>query len=104
MAAKLLVMYNQPSDPEAFDAHYRATHAPLAMQIPGLRAFHVSDGPVMTPNGPSPYHLIAELSFDSIEELQAGSASPEGQAAAADAAELATGGVSILIYETHPSA
>ena len=59
----------------------------------------VSAGPVMSPQGPAPYHLVAELSFDSMADLQAGLASPEGQAAAADLANFATGGVTLLTYD-----
>jgi uncharacterized protein (TIGR02118 family) len=47
----------------------------------------------------SPY-LIAELEFDSMEALQAGMASPEGQAAAGDVANFAQAGVTVLVYDT----
>jgi uncharacterized protein (TIGR02118 family) len=39
--------------------------------------------------GGDPYYLIAELEWDSMEDLRASFASPEGQAATADAARLA---------------
>jgi uncharacterized protein (TIGR02118 family) len=48
--------------------------------------------------GPAP-HLVALLSFDSAATLQAGLASPEGQAAGADLANFATGGASMFVYE-----
>jgi uncharacterized protein (TIGR02118 family) len=45
-------------------------------------------------------HLIAELEFDSMEAIQAAMASPEGQAAAADLANFAQAGVTLLVYDT----
>ena len=98
--AKLLVMYSKPADAAAFDAYYFDKHVPLAKTIPGLRRYDVSRGPVGTPGGPAPYHLIATLTFDDTAAIQAAFASPEGVAAAADVAAFATGGVDMLIFET----
>jgi uncharacterized protein (TIGR02118 family) len=44
--------------------------------------------------------LIATLTFDSLADIRAALASPEGHATAADLANFATGGVSLLIAET----
>lgn len=44
--------------------------------------------------------LIATVTFDSLADLRAALASPERRAMAADLANLATGGVSLLIAET----
>ena len=62
--AKLVVMYSKPADAAAFDAYDFSKHVPLAKTIPGLRSYEVSASPVATPQGPSPYHLIATLTFD----------------------------------------
>jgi len=98
--AKLVSLFGTPTDPAAFDRHLEATHLPLARKIPGLRSLEVSTGPVMTPDGPAPYHRVGVLSFDSMADLQAGLASPEGQAAGADAMGLATGGVTLLVFDS----
>jgi uncharacterized protein (TIGR02118 family) len=45
-------------------------------------------------------YLIAELTFDSMADLQSGMASAEGQATAADLANFAGAGVTILAFET----
>jgi uncharacterized protein (TIGR02118 family) len=47
----------------------------------------------------SPY-LIAELEFGSMAELQTAMASQEGQAAAADVANFAQAGVTLLVFDT----
>ena len=46
------------------------------------------------------YAGIAILTFDSLADLTAALGSPEGQAAAADVANFATGGASMQMYET----
>jgi uncharacterized protein (TIGR02118 family) len=98
--ATLIVLYRHPKDAAAFDRHYFSRHVPLAKTIPGLRKFSVSDGDVNTPTGPSPYHLVATLHFDSVADIQAGFASPEGQKAAADLGNFADGGAELLIFDS----
>ena len=98
--AVLLAIYPKPADPDAFDRHYFGTHVPMAKKIPGLRSYEVSQGPVLTPQGESRYHLIGRLTFDSVEAIQQAFASPEGQAAAADLGNFAQAGVELLILDT----
>ena len=100
--AKIIVLYGQPSDPAAFDAYYEPTHVPIARKIPGLRSLEMSTTPVMTPMGPAPYHRVGVLSFDSMADLQAAFASPEGQAAAGDLPNFATGGATLLFFDAKP--
>lgn len=102
MAAKLLMLYNHPTDPEAFDSYYGETHTPIAKTIPNMRSLVVSTGPIVTPDGSrSPYHQIAELTFDSMEDLQAAMASSAGRTTAGDLRNFAGAGVSLVVYETH---
>jgi uncharacterized protein (TIGR02118 family) len=98
--ARLVVVYRTPSDPEAFDRYYFKSHVPIAKKIPGLRKYEVSRGPVATPAGPSGVYLVATLHFDDLKAVQNAFASPEGQAAAADVAALATGGVDMYFFES----
>lgn len=93
-------MYKTPKDASAFDGYYFSTHVPLAKKVPGLKRYDVSVGPIASPTGTDGWHLIATLHFDSVADIQAGLASPEGQAAAADLANFADGGVELLILET----
>ncbi len=96
--AQVLVLYNAPTDAAAFDRYYAETHIPIANRIPKLRSYTVSRGPVQALSGTAP-HLIAILGFDSMADLQAALESPEGKAAAADLANFASGGATLLIYE-----
>jgi len=56
-------------------------------RLPGLRRYAVSRD-VAAVRG-APYYLVAELDWDTMDELRAAFASPEGRATAADAARLA---------------
>jgi uncharacterized protein (TIGR02118 family) len=97
---KLVVAYGTPDDPAAFDAHYASTHVALAEKVPGLRRFEHGKVLGTADGGPAPYYLLAELSFDDAGALQAGMSSPEGQAAAADLENFATGGATLMIAQT----
>ena len=98
--AKIIAMYKTPTDPAAFDRYYFGSHAKLAKTVPGLKGYEVTRGPVMTPAGPAPFHLVAILTFDSMDAIQAALASAQGQATVADIPNFATGGVEILMADS----
>jgi uncharacterized protein (TIGR02118 family) len=86
MTARFLAAYETPADPEAFDRHYREVHVPLCRRLPGLRRYTVSRD-VAAVRG-APYYLVAELDWDTMEDLRTAFASAEGRATAEDAARL----------------
>lgn len=95
MAHQMTVLYHHPDDVAAFDAHYEATHAPLAAAIPGLRSYAVLR-PVPNPGEDRPvFHLLASLTFDDEVAFGAAMTSDEGKAAVKDLANFASGGVTI---------
>ena len=96
---KLIVAYGPPEDPEAFDRHYAETHRPLAEKIPNLARFEAGRVLGTADGSAAPYYFIAELSFADGDVLQAALGSPEGQAAAGDVANFATGGATLMIAE-----
>jgi uncharacterized protein (TIGR02118 family) len=87
VTVRFLALYETPADPEAFDRHYREAHIPLGRQLPGLRRYAVGRD-VAAVRGGAAYYLVAELEWDTMDELRAAFASPEGRATAADAARL----------------
>jgi uncharacterized protein (TIGR02118 family) len=89
MTARFLAFYETPADPKEFDRHYREVHIPLGCRLPGLRRYLVSRDVAAVRGAGAPCYLVAELDWDTMEELRAAFASPEGQATAADAARLA---------------
>ena len=97
--ATLLVLYKTPADKAAFDKYYAETHVPLAKKMPGLKTYEISQGALTGPGSEST-HLVATLTFDSLADLQAALGSPEGQAAAGDLPNFASGGADIVFFDT----
>jgi len=77
MTARFLALYETPPDPESFDRHYHQTHIPLIRCLPGLRRYTLGRN-VTTLHG-TPCYLVAELEWDTMDELQAAFATPEGR-------------------------
>lgn len=99
MNANLLVMYPTPKDAAAFDRAYREEHLPFAG--PRLKgATGVASRKVASPAGDSPYHLISDISFPSLEALQACAKSHGGKEALAHAASISTGGPPVVLILT----
>jgi uncharacterized protein (TIGR02118 family) len=84
---RFLVLYQTPTDVEAFEKHYFEVHVPLAKQLPGLRRYTVSRSPSRV-SGPDPCYLVAELDWDDTDSLRQDFASPLGQETALDADTL----------------
>ena len=96
---KLTVLYGQPKDPVHFERYYLETHIPVALRVRGVRRFEIAKVTGMLDGSPPPYYRLADLYFDDVAQMQEGLASPEGQATAADLANFATGGVTLMIAE-----
>jgi len=84
---RFLVLYQPPTDVEAFEKHYFEVHVPLAKQLPGLRRYTVSRNPSRV-RGPDPYYLVTALDWDNMDSLRQDFASPRGQEAARDVDKL----------------
>ncbi|WP_406279448.1 EthD family reductase [Nocardia sp. NBC_00881] len=83
MTARLLVLWDFPTDPDAFDRHYRGVHIPLARRLPKLRGY--TFGRETTKNrGNHSYFCVAELEWDTKEDMYHAFASTEGRAVADD--------------------
>jgi len=95
---RLVVEYGQPTDPAAFDKHYRDVHVGLAQAIPGVLRYTIGHGASMDPSQPAPY-LVAELDFESAEAMGAGMSSEAGRAAGADVGTFATGGATMASFD-----
>ena len=93
---QLTVLYNQPEDAATFDKYYDDVHTPLATKIPNLQRLTVSR-PGPDPDGnPPTFHVVAVLEFTDETTFGAALSSAEGQAAAADVANFATTGATML--------
>ena len=97
MTVKLVVLYTQPSDPEAFDRHYLGTHMPMVATIPGLERAETGRVGAVLDGGEETYYRIAELYFADQAALQAAFGSSEGQASAADYQQIAPPGSRMFV-------
>jgi uncharacterized protein (TIGR02118 family) len=94
MTVKLVVLYTQPDDAAAFEAHYFGTHMPLVAQLPGLlRAETGKFAPRQA------YYRAAELYFPDEATLNAAVGSAPGVATAADFQQIAPPGSQMLVQE-----
>ncbi|OSZ73600.1 ethyl tert-butyl ether degradation protein EthD [Chitinophagaceae bacterium IBVUCB2] len=94
---KLTVLYGHPTDIAAFEEYYANTHLPLAATMKGFEKVEYTKFISATDGSQAAYYRMAEFWFTSPEALQATMGSAEGQAAAADLGNFATGGVKLLV-------
>ncbi len=95
---KVIALYPPPKDPAHFKKYYEGTHLPLAQQMPGLISSRHSFA-IEGVGAPSPYFCIWEGAFADAAAMGAAMQSPIGQKVAADVANYATGGVTILHFD-----
>jgi len=99
---RVLVLYPQPKDPAHFKKYYEEKHLPLAAQLPGL----LSSRHTFSLEGvgtPPPYFCIFEGEFADAASMAASMQSEIGQKVAADMANYATGGATVLHFDVPPS-
>jgi uncharacterized protein (TIGR02118 family) len=69
---------------EEFRNYWRNTHAPILKEISGLRGYVKNHALEDLAGNEPPYDGFGELYFDSVEAMQAGLASSEGEPTLAD--------------------
>lgn len=86
MLKVILLLYRREGmSVEDFRRYWRESHAPLLLQLPGLRRLVFNYG-LSDETGRAPaYDGISEDWFESAEAMQLAFASPAGEAVAADA-------------------
>jgi uncharacterized protein (TIGR02118 family) len=100
MAAHLLVMYPTPTNPKAFDRVYREEHLPFAgPRLVGATGV-VSKRVAGAASGTAPYYAISDVTFPTVEALQACAATKGAQEALQHAASISTGGAPTVLIVT----
>lgn len=95
---KIIALYKEPKEQEAFMRYYRENHVPLAETIPGLSGMTVTRIN-STLTGEQGNYLLAELCFESDEALAAAMKTPEFAATGKDLGNFAQGIATIMIGE-----
>ena len=94
---KVVVIYPRPTDIDEFERRYKDEHVPMAVEkLVGKTKFvatRFADGP----QGPPPYHRMAEIYFPSLSALQACVDSQGGKETVAHAIEISTGGPPVMM-------
>ncbi len=94
---KVTALFGHPASPESFETYYSETHLPLAAKTQGVLKLELTKF-VPNPDESAPaYYRMAELYFKGSAEMQQALNSAEGKAMAADLANFATGGVTIIM-------
>ena len=99
-SAIVTVIYNQPKDTATFEKYYAATHVPLvgANQAEiGFRKAELTRFASNLDGSPPAFYRQAELYFDSMEDLQKGTATPGFKRVADDLANFASGGLTGMV-------
>lgn len=100
VVVKLVILYRHPDDPAAFEDYYVNQHIPYAAKhMPNVRAAENLRVIATHAGVPVPYYRIAQLTYDSIDDLNHGLASDGGRSTLADLGNFATGGAILLIAE-----
>lgn len=100
--SKLVAIYKQPPDPEAFEEAYFKTHIPLLAKVPGLQKTVITRF-TRTVMGEGNL-LMAEMYFADKEALKAGMRSPEMAAAGEILNTFAEGLVTLAFGEEERTA
>jgi uncharacterized protein (TIGR02118 family) len=96
---RLIALFDQPEDTDAFDAHYRDVHAPIVRRYPGLQDLRLTR-PTAVGRSMAPY-LMAEMVFDTRSDLDAALGSEPGIESGRDLRSFAGAGVTLFIADDH---
>jgi uncharacterized protein (TIGR02118 family) len=94
---KATLLYGHPADSDAFEKYYAEIHLPIASKMKGVEKLELTKFLSAPDGSKAAYYRMAELYFPSPAGLQETMASVEGQAAVADLANFATGGVTMIV-------
>lgn len=98
---RLTILYGHPTDPDAFLDYYEHTHVALAQKIPDTVSFTWGKCLPGFEGEAPPYILTAELAWENADAMGSAMTSHDGGAAAADVANFATGGATMVVSEGH---
>jgi uncharacterized protein (TIGR02118 family) len=96
---KLTVIYDNPTDPEAFEAAYEAEQLEAARRIPGYVRFEASKVWPKEDGTPTPAYRMIDLYYPDYAAVSEAVTTPEAGAFFEAMARLSTGGVRVLVSD-----
>lgn len=99
MPTKITVIYDNPTDPDAFEAGYADGQVELAKALPGLQRIETSKVWPKEDGTATPAYRLVDLYFEDYDSASAAVATPEAAALFPSIFGLATGGVRIVFAD-----
>ena len=99
MPTKITVIYDNPTDPAAFEAGYAEGQVALAKALPGLQSVETSKVWPKEDGSPTPAYRMVDLYFPDYDTASAAVTTAEAAALFPSIFGLATGGVRILFSD-----
>jgi uncharacterized protein (TIGR02118 family) len=96
---KLTVIYDNPTDPTAFESSYEADQLEAARKIPGHLRFEASKVFPKEDGSPTPAYRMIDLYFPDYDAACLAVTTPEAGAFFQGMAQLSTGGVRVLMSD-----
>jgi uncharacterized protein (TIGR02118 family) len=96
---KLTVIYDNPTDPEAFEAAYDSEQLAAARRIPGYIRFEASKVWPKEDGSPTPAYRMIDLYYPSYDAVSVAVATPQAGEFFEAMARLSTGGVRVLVSD-----
>ena len=96
---KITVIYDNPTDPDAFEKAYEAEQLEAARKIPGYVRFEASKVWPKEDGSPTPAYRMIDLYYPDYDAACLAVTKPEAGAFFEAMARLSTGGVRVLMSE-----
>ncbi len=96
---KITVIYDNPTDPAAFDAAYQTEQLDLARAIPGYVRMETSRVWPKEDGSPTPAYRMIDLYYTDYDAASAAVTTPEAGAFFEAMGRLSTGGVRVLFSD-----
>ncbi|MCV7229813.1 EthD family reductase [Mycolicibacterium komossense] len=96
---KITVIYDNPTDPEAFESAYPAEQLDAARSIPGHLRFEASKVWPKEDGSPTPAYRALDLYYPDYAAASAAVATPQAAAFFEAMQRLSTGGVRVLFSD-----
>ena len=103
MPTKITVIYDNPTDPDAFEAAYAADQVGLAKKLPGLQRIETSKVWPKEDGSATPAYRMVDLYFADYDSASAAVVTAEAGELFPNIFALATGGVRIVFADVQES-